>query len=346
MRAVTVVAVVAVVMTVVAAGTGGAIPAAIQQTSSEGPTSEARAVATNHTNVSFGSQLSSFMQSSASQAAGSVENGMWEAAYENASNRTRRSLIDRRTNQLSQRISDLQAQKRALQAAKRNGSISTVEYRSRLSQIVGQLAALNEGIETVDRPGAPGVNRTKIADLNNRADRLAGKEVSQIARDLGGPRASPGPPEWLETGPDDDDKAGNRSDGGPPEKPGEQGKSNTSSKPDDTGPPDDGGNDTPTGPSNAPDNAGNSSESGNSGNDGNAGDAGSDSNNSDNGSAGGSGNGDGGRDNAGNGSDDNPGQGSDGNGSDNANDQGSGNGEGKGNDNGSDQGNSSGNAGS
>lgn len=340
MRGVTVVAVVAVVMTVVAAGTGGAIPAAIQQTSSDGPTSEARAVATNHTNVSFGSQLSSFMQSSASQAAGSVENGMWEAAYENASNRTRRSLIDRRTNQLSERITDLQAQKRALQAAKRNGSITTVEYRSRLSQIVGQLAALKEGIETVDRPGAPGVNRSKIADLNSRADRLAGQEVSQIARDLGGPRASPGPPEWIETGPDDGGEAGNRSDGGPPENPGGQGKSNTSSKPDDTGPPDDVGNDTSTGTSNA----GNSSESGNSGNDGNAGDAGSDSDNSDNGSDGGSGNGDAGGDGAGNGSDDNPGKGSDGNGSDNANDQGSGNGEGQGNDNGSDRGNSSGNA--
>lgn len=238
MRGIAVVSVV-VVIAVVAAGTGGAVPAAVTQPSIDETPMTATTAASNHSNASLGSQLSSFIQSNTAQASGSVETGMWVAAYENASNQSRQTLVTRRTNQLDQRIDELEAEKRALQAAKRNGSISAVEYRSRLSRILGRLAALREGIEAVDRPDAPGLNKTAIRAINKRADGLAGPEISEIARSLGGPGASPGPPSWVETRPG--------ADGGPGQNPGGQGTPPDPGGPDDAGPPPGTGNGTANG---------------------------------------------------------------------------------------------------
>lgn len=259
--------VIAVVIATVAAGTGGAVPAAIDRTVADDATTVTTdAAAANHTNVSFGAQLSSFMQSNAAQASGSVETGMWVAAFENATNDSRPALVERRTDQLAQRIAELRAEKRALQAAKRNGSISGVEYRSRLSRIVGQLAALNEGIDAVNRSDAPGLNRTSVAALARQADRLAGPEISDVARSLGGPGAAPGPPEWVEAGPDVD--AANGSNGGGQG----EGPPSNASAPDDTGPPADAGNGTANGGGNA----GNGSDAGGQGKDGGQGNDGDD----------------------------------------------------------------------
>lgn len=238
MRGIAVVSVV-VVVAVVAAGTGGAVPAAISQPSNDETAMTTTASASNHSNTSLGSQLSSFIQSNTAQASGSVETGMWVAAYENASNQSRRTLVTRRTNQLDQRIAALEEEKRALQAAKRNGSISAMEYRSRLSRILGRLAALREGVEAVNRPDAPGLNKTAIGAINKRADGLAGPEISEIARSLGGPRASPGPPSWVETG--------SGPDGRPGQNPGGQGTPANPGGPDDTGPPAGTGNGTANG---------------------------------------------------------------------------------------------------
>lgn len=265
MRSVAVVSIV-VVIAVVAAGTGGAVPAALDRPSSD--RTATTTTATNHSTASFGSHLSSFMQSSAAQASGSVETGMWVAAYENASNQSRRTLVTRRTAQLDRRMVTLQAEKRALRAAKRNGSISPTEYRSRLSQILGRLAALKEGIDAVDRPDAPGLNRTAIRAMNNRADRLAGPEISEIARSMGGPRASPGPPAWVETRPG---PAVNRSGGGPPQNPSSQGNSSNATNPDGTGPPAGAGNGTANGGGNGASEGGGGGQGDGGGSDGNPG---------------------------------------------------------------------------
>ncbi|MDZ7700746.1 MAG: hypothetical protein U5J98_01045 [Halobacteriales archaeon] len=81
---------VALVIVVVAASVGvGAATPGVTDASAVGTP----AAATNTTPL--GHSISSVMQSSTAQAAGAVENGMWAAAYANASNDTeRRALVD------------------------------------------------------------------------------------------------------------------------------------------------------------------------------------------------------------------------------------------------------------
>lgn len=168
----------------------------------------------------MGQAISMFMQASAAQTVGSVENGMWVAAFANTTNQSaKRALVKRRVGQLNASVAELQAERRALQAAYRNGSIDRVTYRARLSTIVGRLAALDESIETADSRGrAVGVNTSQLQRLRSAAGRLAGPEISRIARNLSGNRgppadifnrSPPGPP--TDRGPLDTANRSNRS---------------------------------------------------------------------------------------------------------------------------------------
>lgn len=164
----------------------------------------------------MGVQVSSFMQSSASQADGAVDNGMWIAAFANASDEaTQRALVEDRVVAINTTISELRAERQALQEAYRNGSIDRVTYQARLSTIVGQLAALGESIDDAGERGqAVGVNRTRLDQLRSQARELGGGEVSALARNLTGGHGPPGAPGIFDDGkpgPPDDRGPDNRS---------------------------------------------------------------------------------------------------------------------------------------
>jgi hypothetical protein len=195
------------------------------------------------------------MQSSLAQTAGSVENGMWAAAYANASTAAeKRALVERRASRLNQSLKELRAERRAVQAAFRNGTINRTTYLARLSTIVGRLASLSEGIEeTSDRGAAVGVNQSRLQELRSEARNLSGPAVSRVARDLSGGRG-PGPAGLFDPGPPDHAEQagpGNGSDRSAGEGDGNQGgnASNNSERGD-------------TGRSGGPDNPSNRTETG------------------------------------------------------------------------------------
>lgn len=179
--------VVALVVVVVASsiGVGAATPTA---------TPTATPASSDTQPATMGAAVSSFMAASAAQTGGSVENGMWVAAYANASdNATRRALVQSRVGSLDTSIAELRQERQALQTAYRNGSINRTTYQARLATIVGKLAALGEGIEEADQRGrAVGVNATRLDVLRTQARALGGGAVSAIARNLTGDHGPPG----------------------------------------------------------------------------------------------------------------------------------------------------------
>lgn len=218
----------ALVLVVVAASVGvGAVPststtAGAVETPSPTPTA-------NASESPLGERLTMVMQTNAAQAEGAVENGMWAAAFANASNESaKRALVERRVGQLNGTIAELQADRRALKAAFRNGTINRTTYRARLSAIVGRLSSLGEAIDqTSERGASVGVNQSRLDVLRTQARNLSGAEVSRLARNLTG-----GPPGLFEAGPPD--QAGERG-------PGEAANRSNRSTGDGNGPPTDRG---------------------------------------------------------------------------------------------------------
>lgn len=151
---------------------------------------------------SLGQSISGMMQASLAQTAGSVENGMWAAAYANASTASeKRALVERRASRLNGSIRALREERKEVRAAFRNGTINRTTYLARLSTIVGRIASLSEGIEaTADRGAAVGVNQSRLHDLRTQARNLSGPAVSRLARNLGA-GSGPGPPGLFEQGP-------------------------------------------------------------------------------------------------------------------------------------------------
>lgn len=184
----------AMVIVVVAAavGVGAATPAGTAGAdAAETPTTPTGA---NASAAPLGEAISMVMQANAAQTEGAVENGMWAAAFATAPNASaKRALAERRVGRLNGTLGELRAERRALQAAFRNGSIDQTAYRVQLSAIVGRLAALGEGIEETSERGATvGVNGSRLDQLRSQARTLGGAEVGQLARNLTGGQGTPG----------------------------------------------------------------------------------------------------------------------------------------------------------
>jgi len=148
----------------------------------------------NASHTPMGANVSEFMQASSAQTGGSVDNGMWVAAFEHASNATdRRHLVASRLDTLDAALASLQTDRQALQSAYRNGSINRSTYLAGLANLVGRLAAVGDGVNEADQHGqSVGVNRTRLDELRTRASELGGGAVSQLARNLTDDHEAPG----------------------------------------------------------------------------------------------------------------------------------------------------------
>lgn len=208
-----------------------AAPASPSPGAGTGPHPAAAAETPTGNNSTMGDQVSSFMQSTSGQADEEVEAGMWTAAYENASNRSR--VVDRRAADVGARLTELEREKQRLIEAYRNGTIERAEYRARMSRLVGRMAALNRSIDETERQArASGANVSAVQRLRTQARNLSGPEVAAIARSFAGgppadvprgppngtqgpPNGSQGPPDDRRDPPDDNRTApGNDSGGG------------------------------------------------------------------------------------------------------------------------------------
>lgn len=167
----------------------------------------------------MGSDVSSFMQSTSGQTDEAVESGMWNAAYENASNRS--AVVQRRVSDIDRRLSDLQDRRDRLQAARENGSIGQAAYRARMSRLVGRMAGLNRSIDETDRQAREaGVNRSRVERLRRQAGNASGQEMAAVARSMAGGPPSDGPANRNRTGRPNGTERGppNGTERGPPDR--------------------------------------------------------------------------------------------------------------------------------
>lgn len=186
----TVVALVAALVLLGAVAPALALPALESSTASTDA-----AVQTNDTaneSAELGASVSGFMQTSAANAEGEVENGVFRAEFANASNETQRAMVTQRTATLEQRLERLRAQRNALLNESDN---LTVEERAKAARLAAEIDGLKQAINTTDDAAVEaGVNTTRLDRLRTEANELDGPEVAELARGLAG-QGDRGPPE-------------------------------------------------------------------------------------------------------------------------------------------------------
>lgn len=179
--------------------------------------------------VTAGEQVAAFMQTSETEVESAVEDEVFVASFENATNDSERAaVVENRTEQLEQRVREIERQMAELRAQRENGTIEPVAYRARMSALASRLERLNASVQRVQpRAAEVGIDESRLQSIRANASELAGPEVAAIAREVGGvdppgPPADRGPP-GNETGPGNDPSEGsgppsNESDdrGGPP----------------------------------------------------------------------------------------------------------------------------------
>jgi len=226
-------------------------------------------------NASFGAQVSAYMQSTAADANGSVDRGMWRSAAANASNPG--AVVSERARDLERRVARLENESETLAAAPSAEGAAGVVYTARASAMRAELANLRQSLDqTAATAASTGVDDERLTAARQRAGNVIGPTLPANARDV--TSDDRGPPEWVPGGPEGNAgpptgtpgaDTGNRSSGGP----------GNGGPPDDRGnggPPEDRGNEDASGvggeagPSdggngNPPDEAGNGDAGGNSG---------------------------------------------------------------------------------
>lgn len=167
---------------------------------------------TDGSDDSMGTAVTTFMQSTATDAGVSVDEGMFDAAYENADDATRAALVEERTDALVARLEALESERSALD--EHGPDANPAAYNAKLAQLAVRIDALERGIdETEPRAEAVGVDTATLEDLRANASAFTGPEVAAVASAIHGVDPARGPPAG----------APNESAGGPADSPGASG---------------------------------------------------------------------------------------------------------------------------
>ncbi|MFC7231848.1 hypothetical protein ACFQMM_11340 [Saliphagus sp. GCM10025308] len=142
----------------------------------------------------MGEEVSTFMQTSSVSTTHAVDDGMFEAAFQNASEERRAALIAERTEEHNSTIAELKEEYRTLQEQK--GELHPGEYNVRMARLTVELASVDDSINRTERRAADaGVNTTAIQTLRANASELAGPEVAERAKQIAGIDPPRGPPD-------------------------------------------------------------------------------------------------------------------------------------------------------
>ena len=212
-------------------------------------------VATQNDSASrMGAQLTAFLQSNSAAANDTVENGMWQSAYDRSNGTQRAELVTNRAGSLERRLERLQERNATIERRYENGSLSEQAYVAQRSRLTAEIAGLQTAVNDTDAAAEQaGVNDSALERLKQSASKLSAQQAASAARGIAGPPVTPGqgPPddagnERSEQGPPDDGAA-NQSDREPP-----AGTSGQGANESERGPPDDGpgqqGNESEQGP--------------------------------------------------------------------------------------------------
>jgi hypothetical protein len=170
----------AVVLVTVPAGALPAMSADASVAAQEGDRN-----ASNASNASFGASVSGFMQASAADAEGDVEDGMFTARFNNASAENRKDLVRGRANNLEKRLEQLREQRSEL-LDRTDGDLTLAE-RAKAARLTARINALEASIDTTSVAAErAGVDSARLQQLRSQASELNGSEVSEMAHGLAG----------------------------------------------------------------------------------------------------------------------------------------------------------------
>ena len=146
---------------------GGMMGASIG--SQPGTTTESAQPATGE---EFGGEITVFMQQHTARANGSIDSGMWLAAFESAESQSRkRALVEQRATTLGVRLDRVEERVGALSPTKTNRS---VRHRAKRARIAADVAALRTAISDAKTAAArEGVNASGLDRLASRAASLS-----------------------------------------------------------------------------------------------------------------------------------------------------------------------------
>lgn len=121
---------------------------------------------------SLGGDIAVFMQRGGATANGSVDSGMWLAAFETAENQSRKeALVSQRTETLDARLAVLETRIRGFSPNETN---RTVAHRARRARLAAERAALRTSISEAKTAAAgEGVNASGLDRLSRRAENLS-----------------------------------------------------------------------------------------------------------------------------------------------------------------------------
>ncbi|UPV75095.1 hypothetical protein M0R89_03265 [Halorussus limi] len=139
-------------------------------------------------NSSLGTDISSFMQSSAAEVDGAVETGMWSAAFNSTENRSVRvELVEKRTAELRKRLAQLRERRRELVAQREAGNLSETAYKAKVSRLLGEINSLQSAIDTTTKRAAEAnANVEALGGLRTQAKNLTGPEIAAVAQNVTG----------------------------------------------------------------------------------------------------------------------------------------------------------------
>lgn len=198
-----------VLAVVVATVPAGAVPAL---STSASAAQDGAANDSNASNASFGASVSGFMQASAADAEGEVEDGMFDARFENASEERRKNLVKGRAGNLDQRLDQLREQRAELLNST-DGEPSVAD-RAKAARLAARIDALEESINSTSVAAErAGVNVAVLDELRQNASNLTGPEVAELARGLAGMDRG-GPDADRDRGKSDDRRNNADRDGG------------------------------------------------------------------------------------------------------------------------------------
>lgn len=140
----------------------------------------------NASNATLGASVSGFMQASAADAEGEVEDGMFNARFDNATGAERADLVRARAGTLEQRLDDLREQRAELLNTT-DGEEPSVADRAKAARLSARIDALEDSINTTsDAADRAGVDLERLDELRTNASTLTGPEVAELARGLAG----------------------------------------------------------------------------------------------------------------------------------------------------------------
>lgn len=180
-----------------AAGAVGSVDATVDERSGvDGNAVERSAVAasvessneSNTTNASLGTDISSFMQSSVSEASGAVDTGMWSAEFDATANRSARvTLVDRKTEEMRTELESLREQKQELLDAREAGEVSQTAFHARMSSLIGRIDALESSLDaTTARARSVNASVAGLDQLRTDLENVSGPEIAAVARNTSG----------------------------------------------------------------------------------------------------------------------------------------------------------------